>query len=243
MRVLQLLAARPGEIVTRDELQRDIWGDDTFVDFDAGLSTCINQVRTALGDRAASPRFIETVPRRGYRFIAPLNTDLPLSHPRRSSLNLGAWAPTATLFLIVLVALLIVRRGESSEPVPILVTAVDVDASTPQLEPVSRSFTHALTGTLATAMGSRGRVASPSLVAQLSRKPLPEMANDGIEYAVLVTLRSLDGPVLVHIKLVHYTGWVKWASDEVVPLEQLRRDQLKIAAKLSRQLALQFTRG
>ena len=65
MRVLIRLVERAGEIVTREELQQEIWGDGTHVDFEAGLSTCINQIRTALGDRAASPRFVETVPRRG----------------------------------------------------------------------------------------------------------------------------------------------------------------------------------
>jgi DNA-binding winged helix-turn-helix (wHTH) protein len=72
LRVLDLLASNAGRVVTRDELQRAIWGEDTHVDFEAGLSTCINQVRSALGDRAGSSRFIETLPRRGYRFVAPV---------------------------------------------------------------------------------------------------------------------------------------------------------------------------
>jgi DNA-binding winged helix-turn-helix (wHTH) protein len=71
MRVLSKLVERAGEVVTREELQREVWEEGTHVDFEAGLSTCINQVRTALGDRATSPRFLETLPRRGFRFIAP----------------------------------------------------------------------------------------------------------------------------------------------------------------------------
>ena len=69
LRALRLLASRPGEIVTRAELQRHIW-DDRFVDFERSLNFCIAAVRDALGDSARSPRFIETIPRRGYRFIA-----------------------------------------------------------------------------------------------------------------------------------------------------------------------------
>ena len=71
-RVLALLASRPGEVVTREELRRQIWSDGTFVDFERGLNFCIAQIRSALQDSADSPRFIETLPRRGYRFIAPV---------------------------------------------------------------------------------------------------------------------------------------------------------------------------
>jgi DNA-binding winged helix-turn-helix (wHTH) protein/tetratricopeptide (TPR) repeat protein len=70
--VLKVLLGRPGEIVTREELRSQIWTADTFVDFDNSLNTSINKLREALGDSAESPRFIETVPRRGYRFIAPI---------------------------------------------------------------------------------------------------------------------------------------------------------------------------
>ncbi len=71
--VLALLLERPGEVVTREELQHRIWPADTFVDFDHGLNKAINKIREALGDTAESPRFVETFPRRGYRFIAPVN--------------------------------------------------------------------------------------------------------------------------------------------------------------------------
>jgi len=69
-RVLAMLADRAGTLVTRDELRRAIWSDGTHVDFERGLNFCISQIRTALGDAAAAPRFIETEPKRGYRFIA-----------------------------------------------------------------------------------------------------------------------------------------------------------------------------
>lgn len=69
-KALHLLVSRPGEIVTRDELRRHIWGETRFVDFDRSLNFCIAAARDALGDSARSPRFIETIPRRGYRFIA-----------------------------------------------------------------------------------------------------------------------------------------------------------------------------
>jgi eukaryotic-like serine/threonine-protein kinase len=71
-KVLTVLASRPDQLVTREELKDQIWGQDTFVDFEHGLNLCIQQIRAALDDDADVPRYIETLPRRGYRFIAPV---------------------------------------------------------------------------------------------------------------------------------------------------------------------------
>lgn len=72
--VLALLLDRAGDVVTREELQQKLWPSDTFVDFDHSLNTAINKVREALGDSASNPRYVETLARRGYRFIAPVQT-------------------------------------------------------------------------------------------------------------------------------------------------------------------------
>lgn len=83
-RVLSLLIARPGEMVSREEIQREIWDGDTFVDFDCGLNSCIKQIRAALRDDSASPRYIETIPRRGYRLIAQVEAVATTSHAASS---------------------------------------------------------------------------------------------------------------------------------------------------------------
>jgi TolB-like protein/DNA-binding winged helix-turn-helix (wHTH) protein/Tfp pilus assembly protein PilF len=70
--ILNILIDRPGDLVSRDELRERLWAADTFVDFDHGLNAAVNKLREVLGDSADNPRFIETVPRRGYRFIAPV---------------------------------------------------------------------------------------------------------------------------------------------------------------------------
>ncbi len=75
LRILLMLLDRPRELVTRDEIRERLWSADTFVDFDHGVNTAINQLRAALDDDAASPRFIQTLPRRGYRFVAPIEVD------------------------------------------------------------------------------------------------------------------------------------------------------------------------
>src|SRR5580700_5923064 len=68
--VLLLLAGRPKQIVTREEIRTALWGGNTFVDFERGINSCVNQIRATLGDDPEKPRFVETLPRRGYRFIA-----------------------------------------------------------------------------------------------------------------------------------------------------------------------------
>jgi DNA-binding winged helix-turn-helix (wHTH) protein len=72
LKVLAFLARRPGRLITREELREDVWGGDTYVDFDQGLNYCIKEIRAALGDSAETPLYVETLPRRGYRFIAPV---------------------------------------------------------------------------------------------------------------------------------------------------------------------------
>ena len=81
LEILELLLEHPEEVVLREELRAKLWPEDTFVDFEHSLNAAVNKLREALGDDANSPRFIETVPRRGYRFIAPVERALPASPP------------------------------------------------------------------------------------------------------------------------------------------------------------------
>src|SRR5580704_1546445 len=71
-RVLLLLTQHPGEIVTREQIREQLWGRNSFVDFEHGINFCVNQIRSTLGDSSEKPRYVETLARRGYRFIAPL---------------------------------------------------------------------------------------------------------------------------------------------------------------------------
>jgi DNA-binding winged helix-turn-helix (wHTH) protein len=88
-RVLAALVERPGEIVTREELRERIWPKDTFVDFDQSLNKAVNRAREALNDDAGTPQYIETVPRRGYRFIAPV-TGIPRTEANVSTQQINA---------------------------------------------------------------------------------------------------------------------------------------------------------
>src|SRR5579864_9109313 len=96
-RVLVLLLERPGELVTREEIRQKLWPADTFVDFDHGLNTVVNRLRETLGDSASNPRFIETLARRGYRFLAPVEAagapSASLAAPPANAQSLSATAP------------------------------------------------------------------------------------------------------------------------------------------------------
>jgi DNA-binding winged helix-turn-helix (wHTH) protein len=97
--VLLLFLERPGEVLTREEISRELWPDGTFVDFEHGVNSAVNRIREALGDKANNPRFIETLARRGYRFLAPVqrignNEDLSLT--ASTSTGEGTQKPVST---------------------------------------------------------------------------------------------------------------------------------------------------
>jgi Tol biopolymer transport system component/DNA-binding winged helix-turn-helix (wHTH) protein len=124
--ILVLLLQRPGEIVTREELQKNLWPADTFVDFEQGLNNAMKRLRAALDDDAESPHFIETLPRRGYRFIAPVEDKLPAQTPGQSSVGTQlpqrTWALRLALFFGVCVLLagagLFLYRKQQQHAVP-----------------------------------------------------------------------------------------------------------------------------
>src|SRR5258708_14806660 len=120
-RILALLLRHPGSVVTREDLRREIWRDDTFVDFEHGLNAAVKRLRAMLGDSATAPRFIETLPRRGYRFIgdlAPVPETLDPSVPaeaapaRRTRVR-AAWAGGILLLVVALGAVLLRQPARS----------------------------------------------------------------------------------------------------------------------------------
>jgi Tol biopolymer transport system component/DNA-binding winged helix-turn-helix (wHTH) protein len=118
--VLAALLERPGEIVSKEELQERIWKEDTFVDFDRSLATAVNKVRQALGDSATRPRFVETVPRRGYRFLREIGPEsLSATKAPRPPVRVRYVLAGATVALALLVVYFIRNPAEglsSSQP-------------------------------------------------------------------------------------------------------------------------------
>jgi cholera toxin transcriptional activator len=92
--ILALLLERPGEVITRDDLRQRLWPGDTFVDFDHSLNTAVNKIREALGDSAASPRYVETLAKRGYRFIGVIDSNIAVT-PQAGATARPAISPDA----------------------------------------------------------------------------------------------------------------------------------------------------
>jgi TolB-like protein/DNA-binding winged helix-turn-helix (wHTH) protein/Tfp pilus assembly protein PilF len=122
-RVLGILARRAGEAVPREEIRKALWGTDTFVDYDASLNSCITQLRSALGDDPETPRYIETVPRHGYRFVGRLLAPPPnVAEPaRRRRLAVPALAAAVALVFLLLALLFLVWRAKPEERAMLLV--------------------------------------------------------------------------------------------------------------------------
>jgi DNA-binding winged helix-turn-helix (wHTH) protein/TolB-like protein len=126
-RALGILLARADQLVTRDELKEAVWGKDTHVDFDRGLAYCISQIRTALGDSSDSPRFIQTLPRKGYRFVAPVHAPLPPA----GELSRRSYGVMAAPVLVLLgVAAGIALRGGIEPPGRVIIAVSIFDNET-----------------------------------------------------------------------------------------------------------------
>ena len=132
--VLTILLERPGEVVTREELQKRLW-PDTFVDVDHNLNTAINKIREVLGDSAESPRFVETLPRRGYRFIASVEGGQAAvvsggtGAPQDSRVSLARRA--SILFVVFIIARHIIAHHSGIFHLPTLASSRFVSTASP----------------------------------------------------------------------------------------------------------------
>ena len=135
--ILIILLKNAGDVVTREQFRDQIWSEGTFVNFEQGLNTAMNKLRTALGDPAEKPRYIETVPGRGYRFIGILEprptppvSATPVSErdeeiPRDRSVRLWWWLASAAACLVALAVGLRLRSETVAPPVPTLTRITD----------------------------------------------------------------------------------------------------------------------
>jgi len=206
--VLAMLLQRPGDLVTREEIQKRLWPKDTFVDFEHGLNSTINRLREALGDHAETPRFIETLPRLGYRFIAPVEQAAiadPVSSPQTakapgteraahaaarpsaSTIGMLAWAVVAALgVLAMLIAFnafgLRDRLLQHVLPVPAFRSIAVLPLQSLSSDPGQEAFAGGITAALITDLeGIRElRVVPPQAVMRYkgSNKPLPQIARE-----------------------------------------------------------------
>ncbi len=212
--LLLALLERPGELVTREELRQRLWPGDTFVAFDQGINTAVKKVRRALRDSAASPRFVETLPRRGYRFIAPVEA-------------LATERPAAPRPRVVdSIAVLPFRNASEA----------------PDLQYLSSGLTESLIEHLARLAGLR--VVSHSSVSRFSGATVdPRAAGRELGVRAVLTGRlELQGEgLVVACELVEVEhGWRLWGRRLRRALEELLEVEDEIASQISEQLRLEL---
>ncbi|GAC1681994.1 MAG: hypothetical protein PVS2B2_20970 [Candidatus Acidiferrum sp.] len=195
--VLAQLIERPGELVTREELKKKLWPNDTFVDFDHGVNIAVNKLRDALGDSAENPHFIETLPRRGYRFIAPVSNEIasqgadtpahassaqPLRiTPRRVLAFLAIAAAAVALIFAIDLGRVRKRLGDMASSQAIKSLAV-LPLHNLSHDPEQEYFTDGMTDQLITNLAKLGtlRVISRTSVEQYkeTKRPMQEIARE-----------------------------------------------------------------
>jgi TolB-like protein/DNA-binding winged helix-turn-helix (wHTH) protein len=226
LQLLSMLVERPGEILTREELRKRLWPSDVFVDFDHGLNRSIQKLRDALGDSADSPRYIETIPRVGYRFIAPVNgaarltdnesnenipqmaTALPIAAPAggmTGSQKKHWFLGVACISLLALTAgWFIHRRMQTAAPIRSLaVLPLDNLSGDPAQEYFADGMTDELTTMLA--KNSTLRIVSRTSVMQYKRahRPLPEIARElGVDGIIEGSIARSGDKVHMTIQLI-----------------------------------------
>ena len=263
--ILVSLIAKPGEVVTREELQRSLWPSDTFVDFEHSVNTAVMRLRDALGDSAESPRFIETVPRCGYRFIAPVEWSAGTSPPMPQKLpNLQAREPKKgarlrhfrTVGLIIaLLALTIVslRFGglrdrlftrSSIAPIRSLVVLPFVNFTG---DAEQDYFADGMTEALTTELGKTSvvRVISRTSAMQYkqTRKSVPEIARElNVDGAVEGSVQRANDRVSITAQLIYApTDRHLWAQTYERDLRDALTMQREVAETIAYAVQANFT--
>jgi TolB-like protein/DNA-binding winged helix-turn-helix (wHTH) protein/Tfp pilus assembly protein PilF len=249
MRVLGLLVAHAGETVTREEIQRRVWPSDTHVEFDQGINACIKQIRAALGDSAEGPRFVQTIPRQGYRFVAPVERIANRRGGWLSGRRLGVAA--AVGLLAVVVALGFGRpgrwfgdaRSEASRPVlAILPFALFGN------DPGDVDFSDALTEELIAQLG-RQYGSSLAVIARTSvmkykgtEKGIAEISSElGADFVLEGSVRRVDRRIRVVAQLIRAEDESHvWSSAFQRESEDLMGLQVELGETISRGLALKL---
>ena len=254
-RILALLLERPGELVTREELRQKVWPADVFVDFDQGLNNAVKKLRLALGDDAESPRFIETVARRGYRFLAPVEeagrepTATPPARRRARPLRLA-------LTLIVLVPLLALagyalrhRFAPPSEAftgrIRLVVLPFDNLSGDPEQQYLSDGMSEEMTAQLGLLHPERLDViarASAARYRSTAKRPREIGQELDVDYILDGSVRRSAGRVRVTAALVRTKDEVQlWTATYDREVKDLLRLQTEVARNIAQQIPVELS--
>jgi TolB-like protein/DNA-binding winged helix-turn-helix (wHTH) protein len=256
LQILITLLDKSGQVVTREELRKKLWDSDTFVDFEHSLGTAISKIREALGDSAENPRFLETLPRRGYRFIAPVSHDgeptgvesrvpapAPSLRPSKTTLRYGlVFLATAAAALTLMVAFdwgHLRQRLWVAASAPRIESLAVLPLHNLSHDPEQEYFSDGMTDELITDLAKVGslRVISHTSVERYkeTKRPLPEIARElGVDAVVEGTVMRSGDHVRITAQLIDArSDRHLWAET----YERNLRDVLALQAEVSRDIA------
>src|SRR5271167_4007139 len=266
-RVLAMLLERPGEVITREELQTRLWPADTFVGFDEGINTAIRKLRVAFGDSADNPRFIETLPRRGYRFVAPVHeagaespqpktvdlgdTIVEPSHARRGSLRRWIVALSAAALLLTLASVLYLRRSHppANATAQKRVMLAVLPFQNMSNDPGQEYFSDGLTEETITDLGQLrpeqlGVVARTSAMAyKHTNKTVSQIGRElGVDYVLEGSVRRANGRARISAQLIRVSDQTHlWAENYDRELEDMLDVQNDLGRSIAEQVSANLT--
>jgi TolB-like protein/DNA-binding winged helix-turn-helix (wHTH) protein len=248
LQVLSMLTERPGELVTREDLKNRLWPGDTFVDFEQGLNAAVKRLRYVLGDSADTPRFIETLPRRGYRFIAPVDrTDISrptAAAPRRQS-RLVLAAVAAAVLLVVGVVWGLLRGGVSASRATVAVLPFEHLSAEPEREYLTDGLTEETSALLGQIDPEHidviGRTSTRAYKG--TRKPLAEIGRElGAEYLVEGSVRAESRRLRVTSKLIRVRDQVQmWSATYDSEPASMLEMQRELSTAIAEQIRLRLS--
>lgn len=244
LKVLRYLAERPGQIAAREEIQREVWGGEVFVDFDRSLNVCIAQIRSAMNDDPEAARFIQTVPRRGYRFVAPVESvsdrpEAPPSAPApQSRRDLRLVIAIATVLELGVGAAIWLRGAHPAPPrVVLAVLPFENVTQRPEDAPAIDGLADELITQFGAALPDRLGVIGRTSVARLAAQKAG-VAQIGKELAADYVLEGdlrVEGPrVRISARLVKVAGQAQAWSDtyEMESASRLEMEE-EVAARVT----------
>ena len=261
--VLRILLEHPHELVTRDELRRRLWPDNTFVDCDLAIKRVMNRLRDALGDSADSPRFIETIPRQGYRFIAPVSANgvrrEEAESPAEDVINRGLQPrhrqmrfalSVAAVIILLLLGFAISRRGglqATATGASQIHSLAVLPLQNLSADPAQEYFSDGMTDALITDLAQIGSVKvisrTSSMQYKQTKKSLPEIAHElNVDGIIEGTVQRSGDRVRITAQLIHGPSdkhlWARSYEEELRDVFTLQRN---VASDIARQVQANLT--
>jgi DNA-binding winged helix-turn-helix (wHTH) protein/TolB-like protein len=244
---LACLVAKAEDVVKREELQRAIWGEETHVDFERGLNFCIGQLRAALEDDADAPRYVRTVPRRGYQFIAAVEVASEGGEPRpavgdapRRSVPWIVLAGTAAAVLLALVGGYWLRVRANGKPAVVAVARFDNETAEPGMTRLSDGLTDSIVERLTAVSGARYDVIGNANILRLPREQRDLQAIAASLHASYVVLGQVQSNGQQTRILVHLIRLPDQKHLWVVRTDRSVADVLAVEAEIAQQVAAEF---